>query len=131
MIKTRTWVIGIALILLLSVCTVLWMRQENGTTDMTAEISLDGECIETIDLSAVTVPYSFTVEGENGKNIISVEPGRICVREADCPDQVCVHQGWQSDGAVPIVCLPNKLVIQLVPTEADEDKEFNVNGVVQ
>lgn len=120
MIKTRTWVIGIALILLLSVCTVLWMRQENGTTDMTAEISLDGECIETIDLSAVTVPYSFTVEGENGKNIISVEPGRICV-----------HQGWQSDGAVPIVCLPNKLVIQLVPTEADEDKEFNVNGVVQ
>ena len=39
--------------------------------------------------------------------------GRIRVESADCPDQVCVDQGWISDGTVPVVCLPNRLVIQI------------------
>ena len=33
--------------------------------------------------------------------------------EAGCPDQVCVHQGFIADGTVPIVCLPNKLIIEI------------------
>ena len=58
--------------------------------------------------------YTFTVEGPGGfTNTIEVEPGRIRVREAGCPDQVCVNQGYISDGTVPIVCLPNKLVIEI------------------
>ncbi len=131
MIKTRIWVIGIILVLVISFCTLLLMRQGNGTADMTAKIYLDNKCIETIELSAVVSPYSFVVEGTNGKNIISVEPGRICVSEADCPDQICVHQGWQSTGALPIVCLPNKLVIQLVQTNPGGSEEIALDGVSQ
>ena len=51
--------------------------------------------------------------GERGSNTIQVEPGRIRVLEADCPDQVCVRQGWISDEVTPIVCLPHRLVIQV------------------
>lgn len=36
--------------------------------------------------------------------------------EADCPDQVCVHAGWLTDSAAPIVCLPHRLVIRLEQT---------------
>ena len=43
-----------------------------------------------------------------------MEQGRIRVSQADCPDQVCVDQGWIADGTVPIVCLPHKLVIEIV-----------------
>ena len=42
-----------------------------------------------------------------------VEGGRVRVSQADCPDQVCVNQGWISDGTVPIVCLPNQLIVQI------------------
>ena len=67
-----------------------------------------------LDLEQVDEPYSFTVDGPGGfSNTIEVEHGRIRVREAGCPDQVCVNQGWISDGTVPIVCLPNKLVIEI------------------
>ena len=60
-------------------------------------------------------PFFFTVEGPAGlTNTILVEPGRIRVSEADCPDQICVHQGFISDGTTPIVCLPNKLIIQII-----------------
>lgn len=82
--------------------------------DATAVISQDGETVRTIDLSRVDEPYSFTMEWEGGCNLIEVERGRIRVAEADCPDQICVRQGWISTGVAPIACLPHRLVIRLV-----------------
>ena len=57
-----------------------------------------------------------------GSNTILVQPGRICVSEADCPDRICVYQGWLTDDPIPIVCLPHRLVIALKdPTQAGSD----------
>lgn len=86
-----------------------------------ARISRDGVLLEEIDLSRVDEPYSLTLEDESGRNVLSVERGRVCVSEADCPDQVCVKQGWVSSGAAPIVCLPHKLVVELAGTGEDLD----------
>lgn len=80
-----------------------------------ARITLDGEVVKEIDLDQVQVPYSFTLTGESGlTNTILVEHGRIRVSESSCPDQICVHQGSISDGTVPIVCLPNHLIIEII-----------------
>ena len=79
-----------------------------------AIIVQDGVLIESLNLSSVNKPYTLTVECEAGKNVIAVENGRICVIEADCPDGLCVGQGWLSSGTTPIVCLPHRLVIELV-----------------
>ena len=86
-----------------------------------ARISRDGFLLEEIALSRVDEPYSLTLEDESGRNVLSVERGRVCVSEADCPDQVCVKQGWVSSGAAPIVCLPHKLVVELAGTGEDLD----------
>ena len=80
-----------------------------------ARISLDGQVVEEIDLSRVEAPYTLTIDGPGGfSNTITVEKGRICVSKAGCPDQICVHQGYISDGTTPIVCLPNKLIIEII-----------------
>lgn len=79
-----------------------------------ARISLDGQVVEEIDLSRVEAPYTLTIDGPGGfSNTITVEKGRICVSKAGCPDQICVHQGYISDGTTPIVCLPNRLIIEI------------------
>ena len=86
-----------------------------------ANIYQDNTCIQTIDLEAVTEPYSFTVSDSDGhENTVTVEPGKICVSEANCPDQICVTTGWISNGTKPIVCLPAKLVIRLETEETDQ-----------
>ena len=54
-------------------------------------------------------------------NTVVVEGGRVRVSQADCPDQVCVNQGWISDGTVPIVCLPHKLIVEIVGGGGDLD----------
>lgn len=107
-------VILLLLVLVGAACAAFVLLRPAGTGAM-ARITLDGELVEEIDLSAVTEPYTFTVEGPGGfTNTIQVEHGRIRVLEAGCPDQVCVNQGYISDGTVPIVCLPNRLVIEIV-----------------
>ena len=113
MIKTRTWIIIIAalgvLMVLLSVL-ILTARRPG----VTAQVILNGEVIREIDLSRVKEPYSFSVDdGAGGTNLVEVEPGRIRVSEANCPDGICVSQGWLSDQTVPIVCLPHRLIIKI------------------
>lgn len=107
----------IILILLLAAAVLsagfLLLRQKQ-TSSPVARITRDGEVLEEIPLDEVEESYSFVVEDEAGSNTILVEPGRIRVSEADCPDQVCVNQGFISDGTVPVVCLPHKLMIEIV-----------------
>ena len=132
MIKTRIWAAVFVILLLL--CGTVWFFMNRGTGEsrMTAEIYRNNVLVRTVDLGAVTEPYLFTIDGEIGTNVIAVEPGRIRVQEADCPDQVCVNQGWQADGVLPIVCLPNKLVIQLTPSEGTSaDNTAALDGVIQ
>lgn len=112
MLKTRTWIILVLLLLMGSAAASL-LTAEQRADGTTANIYLDGTCIQSIDLSTVVDEYGFDVEGSGGTNRIMVAPGRICVECADCPDQICVRQGWISDSAAPIVCLPNKLVIRI------------------
>lgn len=64
------------------------------------------------------------VEYEGRTNQIQVENGKIRVSKADCPDNTCVHMGWL-DSAVPIVCLPNHLIIRF--TEIPDE----IDGIVQ
>jgi len=78
-----------------------------------ASIYSEGLLIQKLDLAGVAEPFTLTVEGGGGFNIIAVERGRIRVSDADCPDGSCVRQGWVSGGVTPIVCLPHRLVIAL------------------
>ncbi|HIQ98884.1 MAG TPA: NusG domain II-containing protein [Candidatus Scybalocola faecavium] len=95
-----------------------------------ARIYHHGECIETIDLDQVREAYEFTVAGENGAyNTIRVEPGRIAIIQASCPDKVCVHMGYISDSAAPITCLPNEVVIRITGKDTDGPDAVAQGGI--
>ena len=118
--STRFWIILTAAVL--AVCLAASLLVLGGSThSTTAYVYQGGELLRTIDLSQVDDPFSFTVDGPAGTNTVQVEPGRIRVARADCPDQVCVNQGWISNGVVPIVCLPNELVIQIAGGTAEPE----------
>lgn len=53
----------------------------------------------------------FTDEG--GWNQISWKDGKVQVTDASCPDQVCVDHIEISKEGETIVCLPNKLVVEI------------------
>lgn len=99
---------------------VLLLR-DGGAPSPVARITRDGVLLEEIDLNKVDQPYTLTFEDESGSNTISVEKGRIRVSAADCPDRVCVNQGWIADSTAPIICLPHRLMVEIEGGGGDLD----------
>ena len=121
-IGTRTLIWIFAVLLALSLAASLILGRARGGA--VANVYQDGVCVRSIDLRAVAAPYRVTVtDGHGHENVLLVEPGRIRVESANCPDQVCVNTGWISDGVRPIVCLPAKLSIRLERTAGTEEPE--------
>ena len=75
------------------------------------EIISGGTVLYTLDLSKEK-DREITVEYEGRKNVIKIEGGDIYMLEAECPDHTCIKTGRLSTAGVPIVCLPNKLMIR-------------------
>jgi hypothetical protein len=117
--KTR---VILFLLLAAVAASAAWLLLRDRDTDApTARILRDGVLLEEIDLDQVDEPRSLVLEDESGSNTVQVERGRIRISAADCPDQVCVKQGWISGGAVPIICLPHRLTIEIVDGGGDLD----------
>ena len=56
----------------------------------------------------------------DGGNRIVVENGTVRVDWADCPDQVCVRSGRISRDGETLVCLPHRLVVEVVDGEGTD-----------
>ncbi len=49
----------------------------------------------------------------NETNTLAVENGEAYMREASCPDKLCVRQGKISREGQNIVCLPNRVSVKV------------------
>ncbi|MDO5044231.1 MAG: NusG domain II-containing protein [Coriobacteriia bacterium] len=54
------------------------------------------------------------LKNQYGTNDVVINNGQVWVAHASCKNQICVHTGKISEIGDMIVCLPNKVLIQLV-----------------
>lgn len=70
--------------------------------------------------------YSLSTDGiytiNGGTNTIEIKDGKVRMTEAECPNHLCVRQGWISFSGQSIVCLPNELSVTI--TGADDAADF-------
>ena len=101
----------LAAALLLAVGASLFFLLAGGRGGETAVVYLDGERYASLPLSEDT---ALEIVTDRGRNLVVVEDGRVFVKEADCPDLVCVHTPALTEGdPKTIACLPHRLVILL------------------
>lgn len=101
-----------------------------GSRSLTAHIYQDGELLYDIDLGNVTERYQITVTDDNGNfNVIEVRPGSIGITDASCPDKLCVHMGFQESSLLPVICLPNRLVIRITVSGNTPASDPPLDGV--
>ena len=79
-----------------------------------AVVSIDGQ-------EYARYPLSEDIEVKIGDdahfNLLVIEDGCASVTDASCPDKVCVNMGKISKSGQSIICLPNKLIVEIVGGE--------------
>ena len=86
-------------------------------------ITVDGKEYGTYSLleeQTITIGEGETI------NIIEIKGGKAYMKEASCPDQLCVDQNEISFDKESIICLPNKVVITVI-----SDVQSDVDGIVR
>ena len=98
----------IVLILAIIAGTFTAFLLSRDTTNAKVVIRVDGEVVGTYDLSVDN-----TIEINGGSNLLEIKDGKANMIEADCPDLLCVHQRQIKENGESIICLPNKVVVEI------------------
>lgn len=101
-----------ALVLVISIVMTVGAGRGGEAEDARVEITVDGEVYGVYPLHTDT-EISILREGEPA-NVLVIKDGQAKMREADCPDRLCVHQRAISKTSETIVCLPNRVVVTVV-----------------
>lgn len=84
-----------------------------------AVIKIDGKETERYPLSVNTEVVIET--GDDGRNILVIADNKAFMKYANCPDKICEGHSKISYKGETIVCLPHKVVIEIVADEATDE----------
>ncbi|MDE7252050.1 MAG: NusG domain II-containing protein [Acetatifactor sp.] len=103
-------IFSVAVIFLVSLILSIFILQPSQSHMV--EIVQDDTVLYTFDMDQAE-DQEFTICYDNGSsNTIRIQNGKICVAGAECPDKTCVSMGELYSKSLPIVCLPNHLIIR-------------------
>ena len=80
-------------------------------------ITSEGSEIGTYALAADNV---IEIRTDSGYNKVVISGGQVEVTEADCPDKICANHAPIRYNHETIVCLPHKLVVEVIGGENSE-----------
>ena len=105
------------ILVFLLIAGFIYLFTRNGEVGNQVRITLDGKEYGTYSLAE---NQEVLVQTEYGCNIVQIQDGMVFMKDADCPDKYCIHQGKTNRSNKSIVCLPHKLMVEVV--EASKDK---------
>lgn len=137
--KTRRKIIRKADVILLCVfllaAALLFARpflmgsQNTEASDKTVNIRQDGKAVGTYLLNR---DREIKLDSSGRHNIVKIQNGAVSMEESSCKNQVCVDQGKISRVGQSIICLPNRVVVEITGngnTKGEEDD--GVDAVAQ
>lgn len=111
--KKNDWILVAVILVLAGIGFLIYLNFGKQSAGL-VKVTVDGELYGT---------YSLDKEQEieiNDTNRLIIEDGQVDMIEADCPDQICVDHKTISKNKETIVCLPNKVVVEIVGGENAE-----------
>ena len=123
--KKSILIIGV-LVVVVAIAFVVMQVIGATTTARTVKVT-DGE--GNVYAMSLSDNIEQAVTTDLGTNVVKVSGGKVCVVEADCPNQDCANQGWISEVGQQIVCLPHKLIVEIADGDgASAGKSYDVVG---
>lgn len=73
----------------------------------------------------LTEDQTISIRGEDFVSTLVIRDGKADMTEADCPDQICVNHRPVCFRGETIVCLPHKLVVEVVSEDGESEEGFD------
>ncbi len=108
--KKNDWILVVFILVLAGIAFLIYTNIGRETAGI-VKVTVDGEIYGT---------YSLEKEQEikiNDTNSLLIHDGQADMVEADCPDHICVEHISISKNKETIVCLPNKVIVEIVGGE--------------
>lgn len=85
-----------------------------GQQAVAAEISLDGQAVQRIDLEKAGPLKEYSVLGPLGTTVIQARQGEARIIASPCRDKVCIRMGWVKLPGQSAICIPNRVILSIV-----------------
>lgn len=106
-------IIGLLAVCLVSIAAFYLISSTD--EPLSVRVSRQGEVIAIFPLSE---DHTETFTDAAGFNTLEISGGSAKMVEADCPDHICVKTYPISNPGETIVCLPHKLVVEVITGES-------------
>lgn len=94
------------------IALVLLLTRKNGAF---VEVRVDGKTVASYPLNENA---EYDISGANGGvNHLVIRNGEAWVESASCPDGLCINMGHIRHAGASVICLPNKVVIEIVDSD--------------
>lgn len=84
-------------------------------------VQVNGVETKAIKFSDDIIDKTLVIETEFGKNVLKFGEDSVEIIEASCRDQICVNQGSINKVGQMIICLPNRLVVEIKAGSENQD----------
>lgn len=85
----------------------------NKGSEKFVSIQINGKEIKSVKLSKDIIGKTYEIETEFGRNVLQFGDGEVKIIEASCLDKLCIEQGTIKNVGQLLVCLPNRLVVEI------------------
>lgn len=113
--------IALTIFLLIAALSFLVFQTFHTKKGASVIVQQNGETLYELSLSEDrTGEKALRLESADGYNLLVIEEGKAYIKEADCPDKLCVKQRAISRQGESLICLPHRLAVTVEGQEQNE-----------
>lgn len=104
-------------LILLAILGILLFRKSGSTVKVTVDGKLFGEY-------SLDEDKTVEIRSDGGTNLLVIKDGKAYVERASCPDGICSSHRPISYGGESIICLPNKVVVEVTAVKQENQPDI-------
>jgi len=115
----------IIIIIIISLISIIYVeRDATSYNSKYISIQVNGKEYKKITFNPKMVGKTIPIKTKYGYNLIEIGDEKVRVIEADCPDKLDVKQRYISKPGETIVCLPNRLIIEIKGENGENEIDY-------
>lgn len=116
----------IVLVLIISISSMVYIKNIAASqNDKYIAVEVNGSEYKKVTFSEDDKSRYLDIKTKYGYNKLEIENGKVRVIDASCPDKLDVKQGFIKDVGEVIVCLPNRMVVEI---KGEKNPEKNIDA---